>query len=81
MDQKLGRNLVYIENTLYEGYVLSKVESGSSRENNYLKKNLHYCFVNRRPVDPLPLLVSTLNEVYKKYNHGTKYVFVINFKF
>ena len=59
---------------------MNNIESGSSKENAFLKKHQHYCFANRRPIDPLPLLVSTLNEIYKKYNHHTKYAFIINLK-
>ena len=28
----------------------------------------------------MPLLVTGLNEVYKKYNHSTKYISVLNLK-
>lgn len=37
-------------------------------------------FLNRRPIDPIPLILAALNEIYKKYNKNTKYAFVINLK-
>ena len=60
--------------------MLKKIESGSSRENAFLKKHQHYCFVNRRPIDPLPAILNALNDIYKKYNNNTKYAFILNLK-
>ena len=35
-------------------------------------------YLNKRPIDPLPKLQSTLNEIYKKYNKNTKYAYVLD---
>ena len=37
-------------------------------------------FLNRRPIDSIPTILSALNEMYKKYNKNTKYAFVIDLK-
>ena len=65
---------------MFEGYVLNKIESGSSRENNFIKKHYHYLFLNRRPIDVVTAIQAALNEAYKKYNNNTKFAFLINLK-
>jgi DNA mismatch repair ATPase MutL len=80
LDERIGNNLVYISGGLFEGFVLNKIESGSGYANTFIKKNYHYLFVNRRPVDVQPALLAVLNEIYRKYNSGTRYAFVLNLK-
>jgi len=72
--------LVYVEGQNFEGYVLNKIESGGSRSNQFIKSNQHFCFVNRRPIDPISQLLNLFDEIYKKNNHSTKYAFILNLK-
>lgn len=41
---------------------------------------MHYMYVNKRPIDPLPKILELLDSVYKKYSKSSKYVFVLNLK-
>lgn len=78
IDEKVGNSLIYITGEYFKGFVLNNIESGSSRNNNFIKKVCHYLYLNRRPIDVVPLIQSAFNEMYKKYNSSAKYAFLIN---
>ena len=61
IDDRIGSNLIYIHSDLFLGFVLNKIESGSSRTNSFIKKNCHYIFANRRPIDN----ISAIGDVLK----------------
>lgn len=39
---------------------------------------MHYTYLNSRPIDSIPKIISVLDDFYKKYNRSTKYIDVIN---
>lgn len=61
-----------------EGWILKNIESGSSKDNAYIRKTVHYAYLNSRPIDSLPKINSTFDEYYKKYNKSTKYIDIVN---
>jgi DNA mismatch repair ATPase MutL len=43
-----------------------------------MKKNITYCFVNNRPINPLKNVTKIFNDIYKIYNPNGKYMYFID---
>lgn len=39
---------------------------------------MQYCYLNKRPIDTPSKISAVFDQYYRKYNKGTKYVFIIN---
>ena len=74
----MSEAVVEIKTKHLEGWLLGKIESGSSRENNFIRKNICFMYLNKRPIDPLQKVQSALNDIYRKYNKHTKYIYILN---
>lgn len=78
LGHKIADSFVNLKTGHMEGWILGNIESGSSRDNTFIRKNVFYMYLNKRPIDPVPKLHNFLNEVYRKYNKSTKFVYIIN---
>ena len=58
---KFAQAFVHLKTPHLEGWILGNVESGSSRENTFIRKNLHFMYLNKRPIDPVPKVQAVLN--------------------
>lgn len=68
------------ENFFVKGLIMKNINSGSGRENVWLKKNMTYFYVNRRPINPPKKFFNVLSEIYKQYNPGSKFIAILNFE-
>ena len=63
-----------------QGYVTKNINSGSGKENIWLKKNTLYFYVNRRPINPPKKFQTVLSDIYKQYNPNSKFIAILNFE-
>ena len=61
-----------------EGYVLGRVESGSTTESRQISKNMTFLYANNRPINPFKKMTPIFNEIYRKYNASARYIYIIN---
>lgn len=80
LGEKVCEKIVYLKGEYVEGWLLNKIESGSSNDNAFIRKNYHFMYLNKRPIDPIPKIVEQLNFFYRKYKKNTKYIFILNLK-
>ena len=77
---KIASKLIYLKTEHIEGWLLKNIESGSGKENSFIKKNIRFAFLNERPIE----LPSQLDEIcdshYKKYNKNAKYISILHLK-
>ena len=63
-----------------KGFLMKNINSGSGKENLWLKKNLLYFYLNRRPINPPKKFQNVLAEIYKQYNSNSKFIAILNFE-
>ena len=61
-----------------EGYVLGRIESGSTTETRGLSKNMAFFYANNRPINPFKKMTPIFNEIYRKYNSSARYIYILN---
>lgn len=61
-----------------EGYILGRVENISILETKQLIKNMPFLYANNRPINPFKKMTTIFNEIYKKYNSSTRYMYILN---
>lgn len=63
-----------------KGLIMKNINSGSGKENLWLKKNMAYFYINRRPINPPKKFMTILSDIYKQYNQGSKFIAILNFE-
>lgn len=61
------------------GFILKNVNSGSVNESAWLKKNITYFYVNKRPINPHKKIMYLFGEFYRQYNNNSKFIAILNF--
>lgn len=52
---------MYFKTAHLEGWILKNIESGSSKDNTFIRKTLHFAYLNTRPIDPLAKISTVLD--------------------
>jgi len=63
-----------------KGFLMKNINSGSGKENLWLKKNMVYFYLNKRPIDPPKRFLYVLGEIYRQYNSNSKFIAILNFE-
>lgn len=61
------------------GFILKNINSGSVNETAWLKKNITFFYVNKRPIDPNKKIMYLFGEFYRQYNNNSKFIAILNF--
>ena len=78
LGHKIAERLIQFEERHVEGFILDKIESGSSYENAFIKKTHVSFFINKRPTNKLASIHQVLESYYRKYAPNTKYIAILN---